>query len=135
MKKILKILAAIIILVICIIFYISYITDNNEQTLKKTTQKIKTHYKTDEEITYTNEYGNYYIIKTKSKVIVLSKNYQEIVKEELSKLKEDIPNTNIIYKTNKLIYEKKLLKNKTLIYEYYDAKTGEKIDETTLELK
>ena len=41
----------------------------------------------------------------------------------------------LIYKTNQLMYEKKSLKGKTLIYKYYDAKTGEFIKETTMEQK
>ena len=135
MKKILKIIGCLIIGFITIILYISYITDYNNETLSNLTKEISKNYNTTEEITYSNQYGNYYIIKTPSKVIVLSKDYKEITKEELSKIKE-LPNkAELVYKTNKLMYEKTIKKNKKLIYEYYDALSGEKIKTTKLELQ
>ena len=135
MKKILKIVASIIFILITVIIYISYTTDSNQQVLLNLTEKIKNNYNTNENINYSNEYGAYYIIKTDTKVIVLSKDYQEVVKEDISKLKETLPETNLIYKTNKLMYEKTIRKQKKVTYEYYDAKKGEKVKSTTLELK
>ena len=41
----------------------------------------------------------------------------------------------LIYKTNKLMYEEKEIKDKNLTYKYYDATTGDFIKETTMELK
>ena len=39
----------------------------------------------------------------------------------------------MIYKTNKLMYEKTKRKENEIIYEYYDATTGELIKTTALE--
>ena len=41
----------------------------------------------------------------------------------------------LIYKNNKLMYEETKQKDKALTYKYYDAKTGDFIKETTMELK
>ena len=133
-KRVLKIIGIIIILLLIVIFSISYITDNNTQTLEKLTQKIQKHYKTTK-INYSNTFNNYYIIKTNNQVIILTKDYKEVAKEDISKLKEESNNYDLIYKTNKIMYEKKTLKKNKIIYDYYDAITGEKIKTTTMEMK
>ena len=134
-KKTLKIIGLILLIPIAIILYISYITDHNSQQLESLLKRIEKNYQTNEKITYANEYNNNYIIKTNTQAIVLSKDYKEIKKENLSNLKENIKDTNLIYKTNKLMYEKVIRKDKKTIYEYYDALTGEQIKKTVLELQ
>ena len=133
-KKILKITAIGLIIPILIILYISYAIDYNQEEIKQLKKEISNHYPTNE-ITYVNEYGNYYIIKTKDQIIVLSKDYKEVVKEDTFKLKENSDKLNIIYKNNKLMYEKIIQKSKTLTYEYFDIITGKKIKSTALELR
>ena len=135
MKKIIKIIIGILVISITIILYISYMTDYNQQVLENTTQEIKKNYPISEDVNTTNEYGNYYIITTNTKVIVLTKDFKEEKKEDIAKLKEMNKDMSLIYKTNKLMYEKKIVKNKKVIYEYYDALSGEKVKTTTLELK
>ena len=135
MKKILKIIGIILVISIIIILYISYIVDSNMQETVALNNKITKNYQTTEKIIYANEYNNYYIIKTSSQVIILNKDYKEVKKEPLSSLKDNIKNANLIYKTNKIMYEKVIRKNKKTIYEYYDALTGEKIKKTVLELQ
>ena len=134
LKKFLKIAGTIILISIVIILYISYAIDYNQNLSIKTKKEISQKYPT-EEINYINSYGKYYIIKTKNQVIVLSQDYQEIIKEDLSKLKENTDNLDIIYKTNKLMYEKTIIEQKKVTYEYYNALTGEKIKSTALELR
>lgn len=133
MKKILKIICCIIIAFIIIILYVSYITEHNNQELEHLTKKIAKKYSKKENIVSSNEYGNFYIIKTTSKVIVLTKDYKEVVKEDLSKLKKELSDLPLIYKTNKIMYEKTIRKNNKVKYEYYDAITGKKIKSTILE--
>ena len=133
MKKILKIIGGIILLFVIIIIYISYVTDHNNQELESLKKEVSEKYKLNEEITYSNQYGNYYIIKTKTKVIVLSKDYKEILKEDLSKLANNLTDTSLVYKTNKLMYEKTIRTKKQITYEYYDANSGKIINKVVLE--
>lgn len=134
MKKLLHIILVPIIIIIIVIIYMSYLSSSNQNYLDSITKDIKDNYKVEEEITYSNQYGNYYILTTKTSVIVLNKQYKEVLSENIStiKIKEDM---ELIYKTNKLMYEEKKIINKVLTYKYYDATTGEFIKETTMELK
>lgn len=134
MKKLLQIILIPIIIIIVVIIYISYLSNSNQKYLDSITENIKDNYQIDEEITYSNLYGNYYIFTTKSKVFVLNKQYEEILSDSIAtiKIKEDM---ELIYKTNMLMYEEKQVKDKVVTYKYYDATTGDFIKETTMELK
>ena len=133
MKKALKIIGSIILLSLFLILYISYIVDNNSQEVKKLEEKVLKHYAPDSKVESINQYSNYYIIKTSSKVIVLDNQYKPILEEDLNKINSEVNDQELIYKTNKLAYEKKILKDKKLTYEYYDAISGELIGKTVLE--
>ena len=135
MKKILKIIGALLIVVLLGILFISYLTNHNEDYLDNMTKSIQENYDISEEIIYSNQYGNYYIVKTPSSVIVLNKEYQEVLKESSSVLAPNTNNYTLIYKTNKLMYENTIVKEDELTYEYYDAKTNELIKTTTMERK
>lgn len=135
MKKILHFLLILLAVAVAIILYISYLSNHNQKYLDNLTKKIEENYQVEEEITYSNQYGNYYIFTTNKNVVVLNKEYIEVLKEDVTTLKEKEADMELIYKTNQLMYEKKSLKGKTLIYKYYDAKTGEFIKETTMEQK
>ena len=78
-------------------------------------------------------YGNYYIFTTKNNVIVLNKEYKEILKEDIEKISKNKDNYELIYKTNKLMYEETITKENKVTYIYYDAESLKKIKETTLE--
>lgn len=134
MKKLLQIILIPIIIIIVVIIYISYLSNSNQKYLDSITENIKDNYQIDEEITYSNLYGNYYIFTTKSKVFVLNKQYEEILSDSIAtiKIKKDM---ELIYKTNMLMYEEKQVKDKVVTYKYYDATTGDFIKETTMELK
>ena len=110
MKKVFKIIGCIILLSLFLILYISYIVDNNSQEVSKLEEKVMKNYTPDSKVTSINQYSNYYIIKTSSKVIVLDNQYKPVLEEELSKLNNEVNNQELIYKTNKLAYEKKILK-------------------------
>ena len=133
MKKNLKIISIPLIIILLVILYISYLTNNNQNYLNNITKGIKDNYQIEDEITYSNKYNNYYIFTTKSKVIVLNNEYQEVLNESLSTIKNRTENQELIYKTNKLMFEETELKKNNLIYKYYDASTGELLKETTME--
>ena len=132
--RIIKIISIILLIVVINILYISYTIEHNKDLLTEASKKIKENYHIDK-INYINTYGNYYIIKNNHQVIVLSKDYKEVLKEDIKDLKELDTKTEIIYKKNKLVYEKKTMKGNKVTYQYYDAITGKKIKSTTLELR
>ncbi len=135
MKKVLRSILIIVIILITGILYISYITNHNQDELNNITQNIKDNYSVKDEITYSNRYGNYYIFTTESDVYVLNNEYQKVYQKEISNLATNEENLPIIYKTNKLMYEKTIRKKDKITYEYYDALTGNLTKETTLERK
>ena len=135
MKKVFRSIIIIVIILIIGILYISYITNHNQDELNNITQNIKDNYSVKDEITYSNRYGNYYIFTTESDVYVLNNEYQKVYQKEISGLATNEENLPIIYKTNKLMYEKTIRKKDKITYEYYDALTNQLIKETTLERK
>ena len=135
MKKILKVLIPIILIGIIILFYISFAINNNREQLKELIKTITKKYKTEEKVIDLNRYGEYTILTTKNQIIILNKNYNEIKKEELSKLKKMPSNYKIVYKENKIMYETTKLKNNKIKYQYYDAITGKKTSTILMELK
>ena len=135
MKHILKILFLLLIISITIILILSNINKNNNKYLDNITKNIKENYNIKEKITYSNLYGNYYIFTTKTKVIVLNKEYEEIKKFNIDILSNNKNNYQLIYKNNKLMFEETNIKDDKLIYKYYDATNGEFIKETIMEQK
>lgn len=135
MKKVLRSILILAIILITGILYISYITNHNQDELDDITKSIQENYSIKDKITYTNRYGNYYIFTTASNVYVLNNEYKEVYQENLSRLAKNQENLAIIYKTNKLMYEKTIRKKDKITYEYYDALTGNLTKETTLERK
>lgn len=135
MKKYLKILSIPFIIILCITLYIYYLVNHNQKYLDSITKNIKENYQIDEEITYSNEYNNYYIFTTKSRVIVLNNEYNEILNESIATIKNINDNQELVYKTNKLMFVEKELKKDNLIYRYYDASNSEFIKETVMEKK
>lgn len=135
MKKVLRSILILASILITGILYISYITNHNQDELDHITQNIKDNYSIKDEITYSNRYGNYYIFTTNSNVYVLNNEYKEVYKKEIGSLATNEENLPIIYKTNKLMYEKTIRKKDKITYEYYDALTNQLIKETTLERK
>ena len=135
MKKIIKIILPLLILVAIYMLILSVINNKNENYMNNITENIKENYDLEEEITYSNLYGNYYILTTSKEVIVLNKEYEEILKEDITTLASNPDNYDLIYKNNKLMYEETILKKDKLTYKYYDATTNEIIKETNMEKK
>lgn len=135
MKKVLRILIIPFIIILVITIYTIYLINNNTNYLDKTLKNIKDNYKIDEKITYSNLYNNYYIFTTKTKVIVLNNEYEEVLNGDITNIKERKDNQELIYKTNKLMYEETILKDNNLTYKYYDASNYELVKETVLEMQ
>lgn len=133
MPKVLKVILVIFLVALIGILSVSYLTNHNQNFLEDITKNIQENYSLTEDITYTNQYGNYYIITTPTQVIVLTKEYTEVLKENISILTKNNENLPLIYKTNTLMYEKTKLIKGNLSYEYYDARTGELLKTTTME--
>ena len=133
MKRKLKILIIPLVIIFCMFIYIVYLTKNNQEYLRDITQNIKNNYQIKEKITYLNEYNNYYIFTTKKRVIVLNNEYSEILNESIATIQPKKENQELIYKTNKLMYEETILKDNNLTYRYYDATNGKFIKETVME--
>lgn len=135
MKKTIKVLAVILIIIIILTIIVFTIVNKNNKYLNSITKDIESNYKLDEDITYSNKYGNYYIFTTDTKVIVLNKEFEEILKKDINILEDNKNDYDLIYKNNKLMYEETILKKDKLTYKYYDATSNELIKETNMEQK
>ena len=82
------------------------------------------------DIIYLNKDNNYYVIKTKAKVIVLDLNYEEKISLNIEELQDN--NLPIVYRRNNLYYEEKIKEEEKLIYKFYDITTNELIYQTSL---
>lgn len=133
MKKVIKVILIIITIVVIYLLVLFYINNRNHKYLDNISKDIKKHYKIEEKITYSNIYGNYYIFTTDTKVIVLNKEYEEVLENEINILAENKKNYELIYKNSKLMFEETILKKDKLIYKYYDATSYKLIKETTME--
>ena len=128
MKK--KYLICILILIIIIpLFLIIYPINKNNKYQKDLIKDIynNTNIK---EIKYLNKDNNYYIIKTKDKVIVLDLNYEEVYNIDLSLLQSS--NLELVYRRKNLYYEKKIREDKKITYQFYDVETNDFVYETSL---
>ena len=131
-KTIIKIIVILVILLLIVIFSLSYMINKNNNYQEEIIKNIEKNYNISN-ITYANVYNTYYILTTKDNVIVLDKEYKEVLKEKTSILANNSNNYQLIYKNKKLIYEETILKDNKVIYTYYDAKTNKKINTTELE--
>ena len=120
-KVLITILITIILLIFSIILY-PVIKNNNYQ--KKLLNNIyeNTNLK---DIKYLNKDNNYYIIKTKDKVLVLDLNYEEVYNINTSEIKKS--KLDLSYTRNSLYYKERIRKNNKLTYKYYDIKTNEEV--------
>ena len=120
-KVLITILIIIILLIFSIILY-PIIKNNNYQ--KKLLNNI--YENTDlKDIKYLNKDNNYFIIKTKDKVIVLDLNHEEVYSISTSEIKKS--NLDLSYTRNNLYYKERIRKNNKLTYKYYDIKTNEDV--------
>lgn len=122
-----KIIITIISLIVISFLSLTMLVSKNNKYEKDTEKQIKDNYKLEDKINYLNKFDLYYIILTKNNLIILDENFEEILKEDANiiKLNKDY---ELVYRLNKVMYQKKkVLKNK-IIYEYYDINNNELID-------
>lgn len=129
MKKAL-VISLICLTVIASLFSLPLSSNNSYE--RKLINDIKRVYNTKDTIKNVNLFNNYYILTTTNNIIVLNNKFEEITTESLSKtLNLDHP---IVYKNNKLMYEKKKVSSQKIIYKYYDLYTEELLDTITMEV-
>ena len=129
MKKAL-VISLICLTVIASLFSLPLSSNNSYE--RKLINDIKRVYNTKDTIKNVNLFNNYYILTTTNNIIVLNNKFEEITTESLSKtLNLDYP---IVYKNNKLMYEKKKVSSQKIIYKYYDLYTEELLDTITMEV-
>ena len=128
-KVLITILITIILLIFSIILY-PIIKNNNYQ--KKLLNNIyeNTNLK---DIKYLNKDNNYYIIKTKDKVLVLDLNYEEVYSISANEIKKS--DLDLSYTRNNLYYKERIRKNNKLTYKYYDIKTNEEVFTSVLTIE
>lgn len=126
-KKITIIILVIVIIIPLSVIIYPIIKNNNYQ--KRLLNNIYNN--TDiNDITYLNKDNNYYIIKTKEKVLVLDLNYEEKISLDISKLKEN--DLELVYRRNNLYYEEKTKEKGKLTYKFYNIETNELEYQTSL---
>lgn len=125
MKKLIIILVTLIL-----IFFLSrvYVVNKNNKYINTLEKEIKENYKINKDIKYLNKTNLYYIILTTDNLIVLDNKFNELLKDDTSKLYNFKKEHEIVYRLNKVMYETKKISKEKIIYEYYDIYTGELID-------
>lgn len=119
-KKYIIITILLPLLIIISIYLYPTIKNNNYQKQMQNNISQNTNIKN---IEYLNKDNNYYIIKTKEKIIVLDLNYEEVYNLDNNLIEDN--NLDLVYRRNNLYYEEKIKKDKTLTYNFYDIETKE----------
>lgn len=125
MKKIIIFFILIVLISFTCVFYT--VSKNNKYT-SSIEKKVKEKYSLQEDIKYLNKSNFYYIIETNTLLILLDDNYNEVQKINTSELYSLDKPYEIVYRLNKIMYEKKEVLSTKIIYTYYDIYTGEVIE-------
>ena len=127
MKKFVIIIVSILIIILLSIAFLGSNVSKYNSNLNKL---IKDNYHVDNKLINVNKYDGYYILTTSANIIVLNSKYKEILKEDISKIKES-NNMSIIYKNNSLMYLEKEIRKDKVIYKYYNPSNLELIKKIT----
>lgn len=127
MKKIIITIIIILVILALSILIIPIIKNKNyrEELLNNIYENTDV-----KKINYINKDNNYYIIKTKEKVIVLDLNYEEKYTLEISKLHNS--GLELVYRRNNLYFEEKIKEKEKVIYKFYNVETDILEYETSL---
>lgn len=125
-KFIIPLIILIIMIPLSIILYPIINNSNYEKELYNVIYE-NTEYK---DIIYLNKDNNYYVLKTKDRVVVLDLNYEEKLLLDTEELQES--DLELVYRRNNLYYEEKIKENEKIIYNFYDVHTNELSYTTTL---
>lgn len=121
MKK--KVLLVVLIIIIIVpLFIVIYPVMQNNNYEKNMLGDIynNTNIK---DITYLNKDNNYYVLKTKEKVLVLDLNYEEVLSIDANNIEES--SLELVYRRNNLYYEEKVKDGSKITYNFYNVKTNE----------
>lgn len=128
-----KMILIMIVLIILFLFIFIYVVNNNNNYINNRLSNIKNNYKITDNVIYSNEYGEYYILLTEKNLIILNKKYDEIMKEKIENLKLVSGEYDIIYIRNKPMLQLKEKNNNKIVYIYYDIYTGKEIEKIEIE--
>ena len=120
-----KIMIICITILLVIFFSILLLVLKNDNYTKNIEKEIMKNYSLKEEIKYLNKFNLYYIIVTTENLIVLDNNYQEVFKDKKVKIEKD---KELVYRLNKVMYEKTEIIKDKVVYKYYDVYTNDLID-------
>ena len=121
-----KLVICFLSILLIIFIAISYMVHNNDYNVSKIKRKIEKNTEI-RDISYLNEYDNYYLVMDNDYLYVIDKEYKIILKKEQYLLYENKKNYDIIYKDDTLMYMNNYIKKDNLICEYYDIFTYELI--------
>ena len=119
MKKIIIVFILIVLVSFTCVFYT--VSKNNKYT-SSIEKKVKEKYSLQEDIKYLNKSNFYYIIETNTLLILLDDNYNEVQKINTSELYSLDKPYEIVYRLNKIMYEKKEVLSTKIIYTYYSIR-------------
>lgn len=123
-----KIIIVFISLVLLAFFFILFPVARNNKYTNNLEKEVTDNYEIKEKINYLNKSNLYYIILTTKNLIVLDKNYKEILKEDIKKIKILDKDYELVYRLNNVMYETKEISKDKITYNYYDIYTNELID-------
>lgn len=126
-----KIIIIFIVVVIIIFIRIGLLVNANSKYDDSLVNEIISNYR-DVDVNYVNKYNSYLIFTTDDSLIVLDKDYKEIFNENLDKIYKMDGDYDILYKQNKVMFEKSKIKDRVLTYTYYDIYTGEEVSSVVL---
>lgn len=129
MKKIIIIFILLVVISFSCVFYT--VSKNNKYD-SNMEREIKEKYSLQEDIKYLNKSNFYYIIETNTSLILLDGNYNEVQKISINDLYNLDKPYEIVYRLNKIMYEKKEVLSSKIIYTYYDIYTGEELDKVNI---
>lgn len=117
-KKLLIVIISIIVIMLIILLIIFFPTIKNNQYTKNLLKEINTNTNTNiKNITKVYKDNNYYIIKTKEKIIVLDLNYDEKFTKD-SIIDSTLP---LSYRRGNLYYKERKRKKDKIVYNFYST--------------
>ena len=126
-----KIIIIFIVVVIIIFVRLGMTVNANSKYDNSLVNEITSNY-SDVDVNYVNKYNSYLIFTTDDSLIVLDKDYKEIFKEDMQKIYKMDGDYDILYKQNKVMFEKSKIEDRVLTYTYYDIYTGEEASSVVL---
>ena len=110
-------------LFICMLIIIN-LNDNYIDRLKNNIYK-KTNIK---DISYVNEYDNYYIVMDNENIYLFDDKYDEITRLKVNLVYKNKNNYDIVYRDKTIMYMDNYKNKEEIIFKYYDIHTYKEVD-------